>query len=108
MKTHYLKASLRIFAGIVLILWLSGCITWKDVTPPVGEYETKVSITVQEAWCDFYGQDVNGMIRYNTLIRNFCDICVSLQSRDPEQTMRHELDHCWRNTTGLDAKARNQ
>jgi hypothetical protein len=80
---------------------------WSEVTPPIGDYKAVVSITVQDDWCRIDGQAVNGFIRYNEAIREVCVICVSLKSDNPERTMLHELDHCFRNMMGLDPKARN-
>jgi hypothetical protein len=86
---------------------LAGCgPTWVEVTPPAGDYKAVVSITVQNDWCRIDGEAVNGFIRYNEAIKEVCVICVSLKSDDPERTLLHELDHCWRNMMGLDPKAR--
>jgi hypothetical protein len=82
--------------------------TWKEVTPHVGTYKAVVSITVQEDWCIMDGEKVNGLILYNETTREFCVICVSLKSDDPERTMQHELDHCFRIMMGMDPKAMNQ
>jgi hypothetical protein len=93
----------------VTVLVLISCgPTWKEVTPPIGDYKAVVSITVQDDWCRIDGQAVNGFIRYSEIVREFCQICVSLKSDDPERTLLHELDHCWRNMMSLDPKARTQ
>jgi hypothetical protein len=52
------------------------------------------------------GVKVNGVTKYNTVVRSISTICVSLKSDDPERTLLHELDHAWRNAVGLDAAAR--
>jgi hypothetical protein len=94
---------------LITVFALIGCgPTWKEVTPHVGIYKAIVEITVQEDWCSIDGKAVNGFIRYNELIREVCVICVSLKSDDPERTLLHEFDHCFRNMMGLDPKARNQ
>jgi hypothetical protein len=105
----YLKAAILCFTIALIALSQISCgPTWKEVTPPLGQYKALVSITVQEDWCMIDGQAVNGLILYNETTREFCVICVSLKSDDPERTMQHELSHCWRNMMGLDPKARNE
>jgi hypothetical protein len=96
------------FALLIVGSLLWSCVTWKDVTPPLGEFKLYTTITVQEDWCYMDGVRVNGVIDYNTVVRSISTICVSLKSDDPERTLKHELDHAWRNAVGLDLKVRNQ
>jgi hypothetical protein len=105
---RYLKAAILCFIVALIALSQISCVKWSEVIPPVGSYKALVSITVQRDWCMMDGEKVNGLILYNETTREFCVICVSLKSDDPERTMQHELSHCWRNMMGLDPKARNE
>ena len=71
-----------------------------------GEFKLYTTVVVTEDWC--YMPDnitkVNGRTYYSTLVRSVSIISVSLKSDDPERTLRHELDHAWRNAVGLDAR----
>jgi hypothetical protein len=89
--------------AIVFILVSCGP-SWKEVTPPLGTYMMYTTITVKKDWCYMDGVRVNGVIDYNTVVRSISRICVSLKSDDPERTLKHELDHAWRNALNLDAK----
>jgi hypothetical protein len=106
---RYLIPAILCFVVAVLALSQISCgPTWKEVTPPIGEYKLYATITVQQDWCMMDGEKVNGVIEYNTVVRSVSKICVSLKSDDPERTLQHELSHAWRNAVGLDATARNQ
>lgn len=71
-----------------------------------GEFKLYTTVVITEDWC--YMPDkttkVNGVTNYNTQVRSVSTICVSLKSDDPERTLKHELDHAWRNAVGLDAR----
>ena len=106
---HSLYVAVGCFVVAVLALSQMSCVRWEDVLPQTGEYKLYTTIQVQEDMCVIPdGTEVNGWTKYNTYVRSVSDICVSLQSDDPERTMNHELEHAWRNAVGLDAKARNQ
>ena len=106
---RYLLASILCFAVAILALSQMSCVTWEDVLPPVGEFKLYTTITVQEDMCIMPdGTEVNGWTKYNTYVRSVSEICVSLQSDDPERTLQHELAHAWRNAVGLDPKALQQ
>jgi hypothetical protein len=92
-----------------IIFVLISCTTWDEVIPPIGEFKLYTTITVQEDMCLMPdGEEVYGVTRYNTVVRSISTICVSLKSDDPEMTLKHEMDHAWRNALNLDPKARNQ
>lgn len=68
-----------------------------------GQYKIYATVVVTEDWC--YMPDntrVNGVTRYNQVVRSVSEICVSLKSDDPQRTLQHELEHAWRNAVGTD------
>ena len=70
-----------------------------------GEFKLYATVVITDDWC--YMPDktkVKGATRYNTVVRSISTICVSMKSDDPERTLKHELDHAWRNAVGLDAR----
>ncbi len=70
-----------------------------------GEFKLYTTVVITDDWCYMPDQTkVKGSTRYNSVVRSISTICVSLKSDDPERTLKHELDHAWRNAVGLDAR----
>ena len=91
-----------VFISFIVLL---GCAAPKpDIT--TGEFKLYTTVVVTDDWC--YMPDktpVNGVTKYNTKVRSISTICISRKSDDPERTLKHELEHAWRNAVGLDALA---
>lgn len=91
------------YITLILLIALIGCAR-SQPDMATGEYKLYSTVVVTEDWCYMPDQTrVNGVTRYNTKVRSVSEICVSLKSDDPERTLRHELEHAWRNAVGLDA-----
>ncbi len=104
----YLIASIICFVIALISLSQVSCVQWVDVEPPQGEFNVYAKVNVQEDWCIMPdGTEVYGLVKYNAIVRSVFDICVSLKSPHPQQTMAHEFDHVWRHAAGLDLKALN-
>ena len=88
---------------LISFFFLVGC------SPPqpniaTGEFKLYTTVVVTEDWC--YMPDktkVNGATKYSTKVKSISEICVSLKSDDPDRTLKHEMEHAWRNAVGLDA-----
>ena len=88
---------------LICVALLIGCAAPKAEIA-TGQFKLYTTVVVTDDWC--YMPDntkVNGATRYNSVVRSISTICISTRSDDPERTLKHELEHAWRNAVGLDA-----
>jgi hypothetical protein len=95
---------MKIFLLILFVFTIGCSATQPDIA--TGEFKLYTTVVVTEDWCYMPDQKtrVNGSTTYSPQVRWFSTICVSLKSDDPGRTLKHELDHAWRNAVGLDAR----